>query len=93
MINLQIKEVLKRWNCLKECPICHSKEHSLYTHDGAWVECLECADHIADTSKKVYTPEQVKRIALSFFDAFPKHDSLHMESIFEAWFDKYGSKL
>lgn len=46
--------------------------------------------HIADTSKKVYTPEQVKKIALSFFDAFPKHDSLHMESCFDAWFEKYG---
>ena len=50
-------------------------------------------DHIVNTNKKVYSEKQVKAIALTFFEAFPKHDSLHMESIFYAWFEKYGSKL
>lgn len=53
-------------------------------------ECLKC---IGNQEVYTYTSEQVKKIALSFFDAFPKHDSLHMESIFEAWFEKYGHKL
>lgn len=47
-------------------------------------------DHIVDANKKVYTEEQVKAIALAFFDAFPKHESLHMPSIYDAWFEKYG---
>jgi hypothetical protein len=56
-------------------------------------KCQEQLDHIVDANKKVYTPEQVKAITLAFFDAFPKHDSLHMPSIFDAWFEKYGSRL
>lgn len=93
-------------NELLPCPFCGGGPQIYAGFTTDLVCCSRCSladltredwntrvDHIVDANKKGYTEKQVKAIALTFFDAFPKHDSLHMESIFDAWFEKYGSKL
>jgi len=40
-----------------------------------------------------YTPEQVKRICLAFYEYLPKNPAHHNESIFDAWFEAYGDKI
>lgn len=40
-----------------------------------------------------YTAEQVKVIALSFYNSFPPNPSVHTESVYDAWFERYGDKV
>lgn len=41
----------------------------------------------------MYTEDQVKNITLAFYEYLPQHDSIHTESCFDAWFERYGCKL
>lgn len=41
----------------------------------------------------MYTEDQVKNITLAFYEYLPQHDSIHTESCFDAWFERYGCKI
>lgn len=42
---------------------------------------------------KTYTLEQIKRVVVEFHSYCPQNSSIHTESVFDAWFEKYGDKV